>query len=74
MQGVDRLDSPLGLAAVALAHRVDTSVRETGSGLAAVVRQLEATLVAAAADVRSQDTALDRARDELLARRGARGA
>jgi hypothetical protein len=73
LREVERVDTPLGQAALALARRVDLN-RDTGAGLAALVKQFEATLKAATADVKSDQSALDRARDELAARRAARGA
>lgn len=69
----ERMETPLGQAALALARRVDVN-RDTGAGLAALVKQFEATLKAATADVKSAESPLDRARDELAARRAARGA
>jgi len=73
LRGAEREDSPLGQAALALARRVDLG-RDTGAGLAALVKQFEATLKSATADVKSDQSALDKARDELAARRAARGA
>lgn len=64
----ERNQTTLGQAALALARRVDIG-RDTGAGLAALVKQLEATVNAATADVKSEATPLDRARDELAARR-----
>lgn len=70
---VERHQSVLGQAALALARRVDIG-RDTGAGLAALVKQLEATVSAAVADVRGQQTPLDAARDELASRRAQRSA
>jgi len=68
LREVERDHSPLGLAAIALARRVDTG-RDTGSGMAALVRQLGATLTLAKAGIEAGQTPLDRAKDELAARR-----
>lgn len=73
LRAAERAESPLGQAALVLARRVDLN-RDTGAGLAALVKQFEATLKAATADVKSVESPLDRARDELAARRAARGA
>jgi hypothetical protein len=73
LRAAERVDSPLGQAALALARRVDLN-RDTGAGLAALVKQFEATLGAATANVKSEQSALDKRRDELAARRAARGA
>lgn len=73
LRETERLETPLGQAALALARRVDVG-RDTGAGLAALVKQFEATLTAATANVKSDASPLDRARDELAQRRAARGA
>lgn len=69
---VDRQATALGQAALALARRVDIG-RDTGAGLASLVKQLEATAKAATANVKSEASALDLMRDELAERRS-RGA
>jgi hypothetical protein len=68
LQTADRTDTPLGQAALALARRIDYG-RDPGAGLAALAKQLEATLSSATADVQAELTPLDRARDDLAARR-----
>lgn len=73
LREAERVESPLGQAALALARRVDLG-RDTGAGLAALVKQFEATLKSATADVKSAASPLDTARDELAKRRAARGA
>lgn len=70
---VDRETTSLGRAALALARRIDDG-RDMGNGLAALVKQLEATMNAATADVRLEQSPLDRGRDELARRRAVRGA
>lgn len=65
------LDSVAGASAMALALRLDNPERETGSSLAALVRQFELTLGAAVRGTGA--TEVDRLRDELAARRAARG-
>lgn len=69
----DRASTSLGQAALSLARRVDLG-RDTGAGLASLVKQLEATKNSATADVRSEATPLDRTRDQLAERRAKRGA
>jgi hypothetical protein len=73
LRHAERESSVLGQAALALARRVDAA-RDTGAGLASLVKQLEATAKAATADVKSADSRLDKARDQLAERRAARGA
>lgn len=73
LESVGRGRSPLGLAALALARRVDDG-RDTGAGLAALVRQLGVTLAAATAGVTVEQSPLDAQRDELAERRRRLGA
>lgn len=73
LRAVERESTTLGLAAIALAHRVDAG-RDTGAGLASLVKQLEATVKAATADVRDPASPLDLMRDELAQRRKDRSA
>jgi hypothetical protein len=73
LAAVERDGTTLGLAALALARRVDAG-RDTGAGMASLVRQLEATARSAVADVRSEASPLDKARDQLAERRAKRGA
>lgn len=72
LKTAERDGTALGQAALALARRVDIG-RDTGAGLASLVKQLEATSKAATADVKSAVSPLDRMRDELAERRS-RGA
>lgn len=65
---VERGGTSLGRAALALARRVDEG-RDTGAGLASLVKQLEATSKAATADVKSAVSPVERMRDELAERR-----
>ena len=60
-----RLDTPLGQATMVLARRLDSSRGDTGSAVAAMARQLQATLSAATANVRPAGDLLT----ELRARR-----
>ena len=69
---IERVNSPLGQGALALARRVDSG-NDMGAGLAALVRQLEATLRAATSGAREDASPLDTARDELAIRRATRG-
>lgn len=65
---VERTETALGQAALALARRVDVG-RDTGAGLASLVKQLEATKNSAMANVKSDKSPLDLMRDELAERR-----
>jgi hypothetical protein len=65
LRTVSRLGTPLGQVAVVLARRLDHPGADTGAALAAVARQLQATLVAATADARPTGDLLT----ELRARR-----
>lgn len=69
----DRVTHPLGAAALALAYRMDHPGIDTGSAVAAIARQLEATLTSAlrGSDAASKPQVLQ---DELAARRAAHGA
>ncbi len=60
-----RLDTPLGQATMVLARRLDSPSGDTGAALAALAKQLAATLAAATADVRPAGDLLT----ELRARR-----
>jgi hypothetical protein len=60
------------MVAVILAARIDEGDRETGPGLAALAKQLDATLQAVARATVGEVTPLDRARDELAVRRARR--
>lgn len=64
---VDRLGTPMGMAALACARAIDSG-QESGSGLAAVVARLESSLASATSDVREHGDAID----DLLARRRAK--
>lgn len=70
---VNRVDTALGQAALALAERIDSG-KDTGAGLASLNREWRATLVVATAGAGAEQSAIDRARDELAARRARRGA
>lgn len=66
-----RLDTLMGVATLTLATRIDNSATETGSALATLVKQLEATATAALADAQATGDPLDelrRLRDERAAR------
>lgn len=64
----ERVDTPLGAAALALASRLDQPGTDTGSAVAALARQLELTLESATRGAGSA-SAPDQLRDELAARR-----
>jgi hypothetical protein len=57
-----RLDTLMGVATLKLATRIDNSATETGSALATLVKQLEATAAAALADAAGTGDALDELR------------
>lgn len=65
LERAGRLETALGQAALALAYRIDAGVGETGSSLAALVREHRATLAEAVRDARQKADPLD----ELRARR-----
>lgn len=69
----DRHDTPLGVAALVLAQRIDNPGMDTGSALASVVGRLEVTLAAAMKGAGAA-TAPGQLKDELAARRAAHGA
>ena len=69
----DRLGTPLGQAALALAVRLDAPGLDTGSAMAAVARQLEA-LLGTVLKGAAASTAPERLRDELAERRRRHGA
>lgn len=71
LEAAGQLGSPLGAAAVALAQRIDgVSLFDTGSALAALVRELRATLAEATKGTIVANDPID----ELRARREAKGA
>lgn len=70
LEEAERLRTPEGMAALALAHRLDNGGRDTGSALAAVARELRASLEAAMAGAKVAPDPLD----ELRARREAKRA
>ncbi len=50
LQEAKRMHTPLGQAALVLAHRLDASHMDTGAGVASLAKQLQSTLAAATAD------------------------
>lgn len=68
LEDADRLHEPEGVAALALAHRLDNGGRDTGSALASVARELRATLADA---LKGAGVAADPL-DQLRARREAK--
>lgn len=73
LEQVGRAESPLGATALTLARRLDDG-HETGSGMAALAKQLQHTLDAATENTDTEKSPLDKARDELADRRKRRGA
>lgn len=70
LSAVGRLATTAGAAAMALAVRIDAQA-ETGAGVAALVKQLHATMTVATADVQVAVDPLDELRARREARRGA---
>jgi hypothetical protein len=73
LQQAGRLHSPLGQAALALAHRLDVSHMDTGGGVASLAKQLEATLAAATSDAEVEDDPIDELRAARERKRAAAG-
>jgi hypothetical protein len=69
LEAAGRVDTPLGQTALVLAERLDARA-DTGSAIASVAKQLQATLEAATSDATLAVNPLD----ELRARRAQRGA
>ena len=67
---VDRVDTALGQAALALAARIDLAA-DTGSALASAVKTLTETLAAATKDARSTANIVDELSSRREHRRGA---
>ena len=70
LAAVDRLMSSAGAAALALAARIDAQA-ESGASVAALVKQLHATMAEATKDVRVAADPLDELQARREARRGA---
>ena len=70
LEGVGRLETSLGQAALVLAQRIE-GVRESGSAVASLTREMRATLVEATRGAKAQESRLESYRDELAARRRA---
>ena len=64
LQEADRAETPGGRAALLLARRLDMTTADTGSSIAALVREHRATLAAALANAQTGDQV-----DELKERR-----
>lgn len=62
----DRLDSPLGQAALVLAQRLDVGTKDTGSSAAAVAREFRATLEEALRGVEVEADAVDDLRGRVV--------
>lgn len=62
LDDADRLDTPLGQAALRLAARLDHGHMDTGSALASVAKQLTATLEAAVAGANVEADPIDELR------------
>lgn len=65
-----RLETPAGQQAVMLAERLDAG-QDTGSGIAALSRELRATMVVAMADAQKVESELDKLRRLRAGRLGA---
>jgi len=68
LERADKVATVLGQAALVLARRLDLPSMDTGSAIAALVKQLETTLAAALADAKEDNDELE----ELRRRREAR--
>jgi len=73
LDAVEQAGSSLGVLALALAARVDRPGRESGPALAALTRELRATLAEAWASGRHSASIAERLGDELAQRRARRG-
>jgi hypothetical protein len=62
LQEAKRLQTPLGQAALALAHRLDMSQMDTGQAVASLAKQLQQTLEAATADAQLENDPVDEVR------------
>jgi hypothetical protein len=69
---VNRLDTALGQACMAMAHRLDRPGVDTGSALAAVAARLESLMASATKGV-AKATSPQQLRDELAERRAKHG-
>lgn len=72
LEDAGRLDTPMGQAAMVLAARLDFCLRDTGSAVASLARELRSTLDAATAGANRVGSPTDRMRDELRERREAK--
>jgi hypothetical protein len=73
LEEAERLETAMGQTALALAVRLESGV-DTGSAVAALTRELRATMEAATAGARAVGSPLQQMRDELAERRRVRGA
>ena len=73
LEAVEQSASALGAMALALASRIDHSVRETGPALAALTRELRLTMDEARASGRHASSIAERLGDQLAQRRVKRG-
>lgn len=71
LEAAGREASPLGLAAVVLARRLDNSSNESGAAIAALARQLRDTLGAAMAGAQKAADPLDELRERRDRKRSA---
>ena len=63
LDAAHRTESALGMAALALAERVDRGLMETGSAFAALVREMRATLAEALKDAERAGDGVDEIRE-----------
>ena len=73
LEAVEQSTSALGAMALALASRIDHSVRETGPALASLTRELRLTMDEARASGRHASSIAEKLGDELAQRRVKRG-
>jgi len=70
LEPVDRASSPAGVASLILAARIDTGT-ESGPAIAALTKQLHASLAEALRDTAASGDAVDELMERRRARRGA---
>jgi len=73
LEAVEQSTSALGAMALALASRIDHSVRETGPALASLTRELRLTMDEARASGHHASSIAEKLGDELALRRVKRG-
>jgi hypothetical protein len=70
LRAADRLDTPMGQATVLIARILDSGIQDTGSSIAALIRQYDASLSKALDGARTVESPLERVRRERELRVG----